>query len=385
MVNKLHEKNIGVIVDVVYNHCYEWLYTAFEKTVPGYYFRKKKDGSLSTCSGCGNDIASERVMVRKLIIDSVKYLFQQFDIDGLRFDLMGLLDITTMLEVEKAIRQIKPNAFLYGEGWNMGLQIPEEERANADNADKLPGFGFFNDMFRDIVKGPTFPDRITVKGFANGDVNYNFGLEYVMNGSVLDLSYRHRFLDANQSINYVECHDNNTLFDKFTKSNPDEDESLIYERVRLANDIVMLSFGVPFFHMGQEIGQSKLGLDNTYNILKINNMNWSLVDKNFEMVDHFRFTTHIRKNHLNYLHQSKPEDIKGVYQFEKLDNGVVLVKVKNDDYKNMEIYINATDKQIVFDFNKYRAVLVNTAKDNPMVNRFPLVPARLNVIYDNEK
>ena len=385
MVNKLHKRNIGVIIDVVYNHCYEWLYTAFEKTVPNYYFRKKKDGSLSSISGCGNDMASERPMVRKLIVDSVTYLFKQFDIDGLRFDLMGLLDINTMLEVEKAVRAIKPNAFLYGEGWNMGLQIPESERASADNADKLENFAFFNDMYRDIVKGPTFKDGITTKGFANGDHNYYFGLEFAMNGSVLDLSYRHKFNDANQSINYVECHDNNTLFDKLVKSNPEEDESIIYDRVRLANDIVMLSFGVPFFHMGQEIGQSKLGLDNTYNILKINNMNWLQVDKNFDMVDHFKFTIDIRKNHLLYLHKSKPEEIANVYKFEKLDNNVVKIKVATEDYKNMEIYINTTNDPQVFVFDDYHSVLVNTAKDNPILKTFQLAPARLNVIYKSKK
>ncbi len=385
MVNKLHKRNIGVIIDVVYNHCYEWLYSTFEKTVPNYYFRKKKDGSLSSISGCGNDIASERPMVRKLILDSVLYLFKQFDIDGLRFDLMGLLDITTMNEIEKAVREIKPNAFLYGEGWNMGLQIPENERASADNADKLPGYSFFNDMFRDIVKGPTFRDGITVKGFANGDVNYYFGLEYVMNGSILDLSYRHRFLDANQSINYVECHDNNTLFDKLTKSNPDDDESMIYERVRLANDIIMLSFGVPLFHMGQEIGQSKLGLDNTYNILKINNMNWLQVDKNFEMVDHFRFTIEMRKNHLSYLHKTKPEEIANVYKFERLDNNVVKIKVATDDYDDLEIYINTLNDPQLFVFDDYRSVLVNTAKDNLILKTFQLSPARLNVVYKSKK
>lgn len=385
MVNKLHQRNIGVIIDVVYNHCYEWLYTCFEKTVPGYYFRRKRDGLLSSCSGCGNDIASERLMVRKMIVDSIKYLFEEFDIDGLRFDLMGLLDIETMKQIEIAVRNIKPNAFLYGEGWNMGLQIPESERASADNAHKLPGYGFFNDMYRDIIKGPTFPDRITEKGFANGDTNYYFGLEYIMNGSVLDMSYQHRFLDANQSINYAECHDNNTLFDKFVKSNPDEDEDVIYERVRLTNAIILASFGVPFFHMGQEIGQSKLGLDNTYNLLKINNMNWELVDKKFEMVEHFAQGVKLRKN-CEFLKLHKPEDIKGIYSFSKTEDDLVKIEVNDENisqrFKELNFYINANNKAVNLTFDSpHKVLVVLDDKDNPMCTILTISPTRFLPIY----
>ena len=386
MINALHKENIGVVIDVVYNHCYEWLYTAFEKCVPGYYFRVKKDGILSSCSGCGNDFASEKMMVRKLIVDSVKYLFETFDIDGLRFDLMGLLDIQTMKDIEKAVRDIKKDALLYGEGWNMGMQIPEENRASSDNADQLPGYGFFNDMYRDIVKGPTFFDHITEKGFANGDINYYFGLEYVMHGSVLDLSYRHRYLNAGQSINYVECHDNNTLFDKFVKSNPDEDNDALYERVRMANAIVLLSFGVPFFHMGQEIGQSKMGLDNTYNIPRINNMKWDLVDDNFQMVERFRFFAHIRKDVFKFLHATDSKDIKGKFQFVKLEEQpLVGIRIYDEEvtqkYRDAIIVINVTNDIITHVSEEYRALLLSTEEDNPIMNRI-VVPARsINILY----
>ena len=384
LVNALHKKNIGVIIDVVYNHCYEWLYSSFEKTVPNYYFRKKKDGLLSSISGCGNDFASERYMVRKLILESVKYFFEVFDIDGLRFDLMGLLDITTMQEIEKLVNKIRPNALLYGEGWNMGLQIPESERASADNASKLPNYGFFNDMYRDIIKGPNFLDRINEKGFINGDINYIYGMEYVMNGSVLDLSYQHRFLDANQSINYAECHDNNTLFDKLSKSNPEEDASLLYSRVRLANELILLSFGVPFFHMGQEIGQSKLGLDNTYNLLKINNMNWQQVDNNWEMVDHFKNIINMRKR-CPFLKVSKPEDIQGVYTFERMDNGLVKISISNKygsgKYNDLRIYINVSDKPINIEFSDYQSVLVSLDKPNPTVKIVTINAAKMNILY----
>ncbi|MCR5184531.1 MAG: type I pullulanase [Bacilli bacterium] len=386
LVNKLHKRNIAVNVDVVYNHVFEWFYTSYERTVPGYFFRKKKNGELSSCSGCGNDFASERKMARKLIVDSVKYLFEIYDIDGLRFDLMGLLDITTMREIEAAVRKIKPTALLYGEGWNMGLQIPVEERACHDNADKLPGYGFFNDMYRDIIKGPTFKDRIKEKGFINGDLNYYFGLEYIMNGSVLDMSYQHRFLDANQSLNYAECHDNNTLFDKLAESNSDEDVDTLYRRIRLANDIILTSFGMPFFHMGQEIGQSKSGLDNTYNVTKINNMNWSLVDQNFFMVEHLRKLIIYRKTILKYLSLYRPEDIKGVYTFHKLDNGLVVIDVNSplmEKYPGLKIIINNSNDKKIYEDGDYYSIL-EIDKTEFAIQRVPISPAKLIILYKNK-
>ena len=389
MVNKLHERNIGVIVDVVYNHCFEWFYTAFEKTVPGYYFRKRRDGFLSSCSGCGNDFASEKPMVRKLIVDSVKYLFETFDIDGLRFDLMGLLDIPTMKEIEKEARKINPNAFLYGEGWNMGMQIPESERASSDNADQLPRYGFFNDTYRDIIKGPTFQDRIGQKGFINGNLDYYFGLEYIMNGSCLDQLYRHKFLDANQTINYAECHDNNTLFDKLLKSNSEEDKDVLYERVRLANNLIMLSFGVPFYHMGQEIGQSKMGLDNTYNIPKINNMRWDEVDERFQMVELFSLSLKMRQRLFTFLHVSKAEDIKGKYTFSKNEDGIVFIKIQDEEflkkYPDAMIVINTFNKSYTYVSDDYYCVLVSLEGNDPVLKRVIIPPTRANILYKSIK
>ena len=137
---------------------------------------------------------------------------------------MGLLDIKTMnLGFEKC-KKIKDDIMMYGEGWNMGLELKYEDKACSDNAHKLKNFGFFNDTIRDIIKGPTFKDQITKKGYIGGDVNYVFGFKYALFGGVLDINYQHRFDDANQSINYIECHDNNTLFDKLIFSNPDDDE-----------------------------------------------------------------------------------------------------------------------------------------------------------------
>jgi pullulanase len=195
-----------------------------------------------------------------MIIDSLKYFVDVFDVDGFRFDLMGLSDIQTINQGVKECRKIKKDTMFYGEGWNMG-DLPHEKKACSDNAREMPDVGFFNDLYRDIIKGATF-DK-SAKGYIGGDINYAYGMNYALRGSTVDYNYNAKFNDANQSINYAECHDNNTLYDKLVFSNPDEDEETLLARVKLTNGIIASSIGVPFYHMGQEIGQSKKGLDNT--------------------------------------------------------------------------------------------------------------------------
>ena len=275
MVSELHKNDIRVVMDVVYNHIYEYQNSDFHRNVPNYYFRRlgKK---ISEGSGCGNDIASERTMVRKHILDSIKYFTKTFDIDGYRFDLLGLIDLDTSKEIIKAVKEIKPDAILYGEGWDMLTGIPKEYKTCTDNAHQIPEMGFFNDRFRDAVKGSTF-NRYE-KGLILGNSIDHGLIDDVLCGSILC----NRYASTNQSINYVECHDNQTLFDKLSYFSDNEELNL--QRVNFANAITILSLGVPFIHMGQEIGLSKCLLDNTYNVPKVNNMDWSLVETRSEMV-----------------------------------------------------------------------------------------------------
>ncbi len=359
MVSGMHEAGIRVNLDVVYNHLFDHHTTDLERTVPGYYFRKNKDGSISSVSGCGNDIASERKMTSRLIVDSLVYLAKTFDLDGFRFDLMGLIDSDTLLEAEKRLRAFKPNIMLYGEGWNMPNQLPVEKKGVIENARNMPGYGFFNDVYRDVLKGSTFD--LKQKGYVNGDFSYGFGLEYIFRGSCVNVSYDARFVSANQSINYVECHDNNTLFDKLSVSNEEEDEDTILKRVQLANKIVLLSFGVPFIHMGQEIGLSKEGHPNTYKDVKINNMDWSLVDERYHMVDIFVSFVQYRRN-LHYTSLYKPEDIAGVFKGERDDeHGVIHFTCEDSKYiypfKKLLIAINPTDKIHYFEADDYLILL----------------------------
>ena len=313
MVNKYHENDLRIIMDVVYNHIYEYENSDFEKTVPHYYFRRRRNHYLSNASGCGNDFASERKMARKIIVDSVKYLFKYFDIDGLRFDLVGLLDIETVKACYKAAKKIKSDAIIYGEGWDMGEELKREEKASKNNASLLKEVGFFNDSYRDSVKGPSSSSSLHEKGFICGNFDYAFGMDYAFHACTLPLSYQPMFISANQSINYLECHDNSTLYDKLLVSNAFEEEKVLLDRVDLANRILLLSFGVPLVHAGQEIGQSKDGLDNTYKTIGVNNLNYRLIDERFDMVNRFRLFNILRKK-LAYTKLSKPEEIKNVFE-----------------------------------------------------------------------
>ena len=360
MVDRLHKNDLRLVVDVVYNHVYEYENSIFEKLVPHYYFRKRRNGLLSNASGCGNDFASERKMARKMIVDSVKYLFSHFDIDGLRFDLMGLMDIETVKETYEAAKAIKEDIIFYGEGWNMGEELPKEKRANKDNHAQLLDFAFFNDSYRDIVKGPSSSFNLHEKGYICGNTSYQFGLDYAFHAGVLKLSYEPMFTTANQSLNYLECHDNNTLYDKLLVSNANEEEKMLLDRVMLANTTLLLSFGVPFLHMGQEIGLSKDGLDNTYKTLNANNMDYRLVDERFDMVNRFRLMNILRRK-LGYSKLFKREDMENYFDISHWDNGIYVLVARNKNVicqeKEFVIMLNPTDKAVSFELDDYYTVL----------------------------
>lgn len=365
MINKLHKANIRVIMDVVYNHTYNYVTSCYEKIVPQFYFRRCYNGNISCASGCGNDFASEKYMVRKMITDSLKYFVDVFDVDGFRFDLMGLSDIETINKGVKDCRKIKKDLMFYGEGWNMG-DLPHEKKACTDNAREMPDVGFFNDTYRDIIKGATFDKG--ARGYVGGDLNYAYGMKYALTGSTINYNYDARFIDANQSINYAECHDNNTLFDKLTFSNADEDEDVILERVRLTNGIIAVSLGVPFYHMGQEIGQSKKGMDNTYNVLDVNKMDWHLIDERYEMVNYLKAMIAYRRGLDISIPHTKNEIESSINIYER-DGGMFLETLelsKKNRYSKYVVAINPTTNSINMNpEDKYDLVVGTHGQANP--------------------
>ena len=354
LVAELHKNDIRVVVDVVYNHIYEFQHSDFHKNVPNYYFRRLGK-RISDGSGCGNDIASERVMVRKHILDSIKYLLETFDVDGFRFDLLGLIDLETSKEVVKMAKEIKPDVLLYGEGWDMMTGLSKDRKTCSDNAHQIPEMGFFNDKFRDVIKGSTF-NRYD-RGLITGNSDNVSNIDDVLCGTIL----QNRYDSANQSINYVECHDNQTLFDKLTYF--DDNEELNLQRVKFANALTILSLGVPFIHMGQEIGLSKCLLDNTYNVPKVNNMDWDLVDARSEMVTYLADLIKTRKK-LGLYKASKVDELQNV-SINHLENGLITIEIKDsqylfDDYKEGLFVINPTSENKSLELKDYYRVYLGS-------------------------
>lgn len=341
MIAALHKAGLKVNMDVVYNHVYNYDSSVFELIVPNYYFRKQQNGLLSTASGCGNELDTERPMVRKLILDSCIHWIKEYGVDGFRFDLMGLIDIETIKLITKAARSIKKDFMIYGEGWNMPSSLHESKRSTILNAFKLPEVAFFNDTYRDIVRGPSGFGK-NDPGYMLGNLNYKEGFKFALLGSCVDFCYPKRFLSANQSINYVECHDNGTLYDKIKSSLNYIDDEEVYKVVNSINATIALSFGIPFYHAGQEIGLTKFGHDNTYNKGdKYNKFDWSLLDKRHDMYLYFKSILAFRNE---YLKSSKSEDIEKNNYFINYDNGVIGLKTEKR-------FVNGEKSECIFAFN----------------------------------
>lgn len=363
MISALHKVGLKVNMDVVYNHVYLYDQSVFEAIVPNYYFRKRNNGLLSTASGCGNELDSERPMVKKLIIDACMYWIKEYGIDGLRFDLMGLIDIDTINEIKNLAKNIKKDFMVYGEGWNMDSSLIESKRATILNSYKLPDVAFFNDSFRDIVRGPSGFGKNHESGYMLGNTGYKEGFKFALLGSCVEYCYPKRFTSANQSINYVECHDNQTLFDKITTCYPEMKINEVLRIINSTNVSVVLAFGIPFFHAGQEIGLSKHGEDNTYNKGdKFNKFDWSILDKRFDMYLFFRSILAFRGK---YKKTSDSDLIAGNNRFINYSDGVLgfeTTKIIDSNPKNEFIFIfNPNDRGVVVKLEKYYEIIVALA------------------------
>ncbi|MFD1432467.1 type I pullulanase [Lacticaseibacillus yichunensis] len=261
MIQTLHDNGLRVIMDVVYNHVFDAATHALGKVEPGYFFRHDADGSLSDGTGTGNDFASERVMARKYIVDSVRDWAKDYQLDGFRFDLMGILDVATMQAVRAALDEIDPSIIVLGEGWAMATPLPAAQKAIQANASQLPHIAFFNDDLRDLAKGDVF--IASNPGFVSGAGN-GATLAPQMTGRVAVPALKGQYLGPDQVIQYVEAHDNLTLYDKLTAVAPDEPDATRVRRALLAISIVLLAQGVPFLQLGQAFMRTKNGDDNSY-------------------------------------------------------------------------------------------------------------------------
>ena len=336
-IEALHNNNLGVIMDVVYNHMHIEQTSNFSKLVPGYYFRYDKHGSLANESGCGNVTASEHKMMRKFIVDSVIYWAKEYKLDGFRFDLMGLLDVETMNQVRNKLNKIDPSIILIGEGWDMGNTLPSEKKANQKNVSKMPGIGFFNDIIRDGIRGNTFNTR--EPGFINGNSSYSSNIK---KGIVGGINYSDEIkswasdVQPGQVVNYAEAHDNSTLWDKILCTNPmDSDETRI-KMHRLAAAILFTSQGIPFFQAGQEFLRTKNGNENSFNSGdEINRLDWDRKADNMATVNYFKGLIALRKSHAAFRMPSS-KMIKEYLNF--LDTPEKVIAYRIDRNANKDIW-----------------------------------------------
>jgi len=276
LIDTLHAKGLYVIMDVVYNHVYETKTHPFNAVTPGYYYRYDADGNQIEGSGCGSDVASERMMPRQYIVDSVKFWINEYGIDGFRFDLMGLHDVETMNAVRAACDAIDPSIMVYGEGWHIATGIPEETQASMNNADQMPKIAHFNDVFRNVLKGSNWDEE---PGLIAGNFDaMQTGLEILAGSTDLTVETNLNISEPIQTVNYVECHDDHTFWDRLKISNPNETDATLRQRHLLATAMTIFAQGIPFIHGGQEFFRTKGGIKNSYQSPDdVNAINWDEV------------------------------------------------------------------------------------------------------------
>ena len=356
MIRTLHENGLRVIMDVVYNHVYDPKDQALERTVPGYFYRYNADGSLANGTGVGNDTASERHMMRKYIIDSVKYWAKEYHLDGFRFDLMGIHDSVTMNAIREALDKIDPSIIIIGEGWEMSTPPPEDLKASQRNAQAMPRIAHFNDSIRVALKGSDFGDEKD-RGFISGK-NYLEDLLLRNIKGAMHLSSHSSYVDPEQVIQYVEAHDNLTLYDKLLRSNPDDSEEVRIKRHTLATSIVLLSQGVPFIHGGQEFLRTKAGVANSYQSPdEINQFEWERVTTFQESVAYVKGLIALRKSeYLFRLHTH--EEIDAHFTMLSENFNIVAFSLTNSKKKYIVIF-NGNRSDVIFRIQKGKyAILV---------------------------
>lgn len=351
LVDNFHKQNIRVVMDVVFNHVYDNSKFSFDSIIPGYAYRYDEQGLTTNSSGCGNDLASERKMIRKFIIDSVMYWAKEFKMDGFRFDLMGLTDIKTMNTLRQKLDRYKRDIIVYGEGWKMSTTLGEEKTAHMYNKHLLFNIGHFNDKTRDILKGETW--HLKHKGYCLGNMAKLDDVKNIILGSS---SNKFLFRYPSQSINYVECHDNNVFYDKAVVALPDADISEIKRRQRLATSMVILSQGVPFIHCGQEFYRTKQGVENSYKSGdKINAINWDLVDENISDIEYLKELIRIRKKY-DLFRLTAPSKVRDYTCIKINDNGTIFYKLQDEDRELVVIFKNSTVKETIDFGAKYTVI-----------------------------
>ena len=367
MVKALHENGIRVIMDVVYNHTMFAEESYLNMTVPHFYHRTREDGSFYNGSACNNETASDRPMCRKYIVDSVVYWASEYMLDGFRFDLMGIHDIVTMNEIREELNKIDPTIIVYGEGWTGGeCGIPDSLRALKCNAKQYPGVGSFSDDIRDGIKGHVF--ELKEKGFVSGAKNFEetvkFGLVGCIDFPGIDMSkvnYSKQgwALNPSQAVNYVEAHDNLTIWDKLATSNPEDDEATRIKMDKLAAGIVFTAQGLSFIQFGQDFLRTKYneeigGFDeNSFRSSdKVNNIDWSRKSEYIDVFRYYKGLIAFRKAHRSLRFTDAAQVCDSLVFLECPEKNMVAFIVKaceDGDSRDLLMIYNANRTNVFFD------------------------------------
>lgn len=377
MVQALHKAGIAVILDVVYNHTYDIGHSNFQRTYPDYYYRKTEDGQYSNGSGCGNETASEKPMMRRFMIESVKYWINEYHIDGFRFDLMGCHDIETMNEIRKAVDEIDPNIFIYGEGWSAGTcALPNEQLGMKANIAQMPRIAAFSDEIRDALRGPFSDDTkmgwLGLSSTSGCDADLGAlkeSLKYGIVGaiehpqvdqSLVNYAKEPWASEPTQMMAYVSCHDDMCLVDRLLASVIDKgnhtfplstlSSQLKEELIRLdllAQTAVFTSQGVPFMLSGEELLRTKKGVHNSFKSPdSINQLDWSNKDRYPQVFAYYKGLIALRK-HFPHFRLGSAETVRQHLEFLDTTDGVVAYRItapSPSDAPSIIVVLNANDK-----------------------------------------
>ena len=367
MVQALHKAGIRVILDVVYNHTYDIEHSNFQRTYPDYYYRKNADGSYSNGSGCGNETASEKPMMRKFMIESVRHWINEYHIDGLRFDLMGVHDIETMNAIRHAVDEIDPSIFIYGEGWSAGsCAYPQEKLGLKAHIRQMPRIAAFSDDLRDALRGPFSDDTkgAFLAGLPGSEESIKAGIAGMISHPQVDFtkvnySKESWVNEPSQMISYVSCHDDMCLVDRLKASIPSLktvdgklSDSQLAELVRLdklAQTAVMLSQGVPFMLNGEELLRDKKGVHNSFESPdSINQINWGNLARYPQVFDYYKSLLQLRKNHPAFR-LGRADLVRRHLEFLPSQDALVAFRLKDyaggDSWNNIIVVLNGSKEQ----------------------------------------
>lgn len=371
MVQAYHDAGIGVIMDVVYNHTFSVVDAAFQTTVPDYYYRMNPDGTFQNGTGVGNETASEHEMFRKYMIDSLLYWVQEYNIDGFRFDLMGIHDVKTMQMIRQSLDEIDSNIILYGEGWDMGTGLAPYDKAKKDNAYQMPNIGFFNDNQRDAVKGGEVYGAIK-SGFVSGAATEPILAKAILGSRELG-SYTH----PNQVLNYVEAHDNYNLHDLLATLHPDQSSEQIMRKVETATAMNLLMQGMAFMEIGQEFGRTKLVATgengelthddreramNSYNAPdSVNQVNWNLINERQDSIEFIRQVIRLKTKTGAFSYSSYDEIYHHVFVHSAIEHsGYLIYEVHGKEH--LLVVVNAKSEPYQFENAGNLAMLVTNSR-----------------------